>query len=327
MKGTKMHAVDTLIKPWKGVMKASEPLVNMFSRMVKSKILRKLLKNPISVAGFLLVFFFVVIAILAPYLAPPQRPSRPYQVPRDGYSAVPKPPSAEHPFGTTEGQYDIYYGIIWGTRTAFYVGLVVVGLAATIGVAIGSFSAYYGGLIDEVVMRITDIFMSFPFLVAAMVLTTILGKGLDKVIVALIVFGWMSYARVIRSSILSIREITYVESARAIGASDGRIIFRHVLPNAIFPILVQASMDIGSMVLTAAALSFLGVGAEPGYADWGQMISFARNWILGGQGNPLQFWYTVIFPGAAILLFCLGWNLLGDALRDVLDPRMSGKGA
>ncbi len=296
-------------------------------RIYRSKILRKLLKNPISVAGFALVIFFAVIALLAPVLAPPARPSRPYQIPRSGYSAVPKPPSPEHPFGTTEGQYDIYYGIIWGTRTAFYVGLVVVGAAAGIGIVIGSFSAYYGGLIDEGVMRITDIFMSFPFLVAAMVLTTILGKGLDKVIVALIVFGWMGYARVIRSEILSIRELAYVEAARALGANDVRIIFRHVLPNSIYPILVQASMDIGSMVLTAAALSFLGVGAEPGYADWGQMISFARNWILGGQGNPLQFWYTVIYPGAAILFFCLGWNLLGDALRDVLDPRMRGRKA
>lgn len=308
-------------------MKAIESVVRMFSRLVKSKILRKLLKNPISLVGFVLVFFFVAIAILAPYLAPPERPNRPYRVPRDGYSAVPKPPSDEHPFGTTEGQYDIYYGVIWGTRTAFYVGIVVVGLSSLFGVAIGSFSAYFGGVIDEVVMRITDIFMSFPFLVAAMVLTTILGKGLDKVVVALIVFGWMGYARVIRSSILSIREISYVEAARALGAGSLRIILKHVIPNAIFPILVQASMAIGSMVITAAALSFLGVGAEPGYADWGQMISFARNWILGGQGNPLQYWYTVIFPGVAILLFCLGWNLLGDALRDVLDPRMSGKGA
>ncbi len=296
------------------------------NRIKMPKTIMKLLKNPISVMGFLLVFFFLAIAILAPYLAPPERPSRPYSVPRDGYSAVPKPPDAEHPFGTTEGQYDIYYGIIWGTRTAFYIGIVVVGTCGLVGVVIGSLSAYFGGIVDEVMMRITDIFMSFPFLVAAMVLTTILGKGLDKVIVALIVFGWMGYARVVRSEVLSVREKDYVEAARALGARHFRIITRHILPNSIFPILIQASMGIGSMVLTAAALSFLGVGAEPGYADWGQMISFARNWILGGVNNPFEFWYTILYPGASILLFCLGWNLLGDALRDVLDPRMQGRG-
>lgn len=287
------------------------------------KSIKKLVTNPISLIGLVLVLFFVAIAAAAPFLAPPKDPDDPYAIPRDGYSAVPKPPSPQHPFGTTQGQYDIYYGVVWGTRTAFYIGLVVVLSAATIGVMIGSIAGFFGGVIDEVVMRAVDIFMSFPFLVAAMVLTTILGKGLNNVMIALIVFGWMGYARVIRSEVLSIKEQDFVEASRAVGAGNLRLIFKHVLPNSIYPILVQASMGIGSMVITAAALSFLGVGAETGYADWGQMISFARNWIIGSYGNPLQYWYTVICPGLAILLFVLGWNLIGDAFRDILDPRLS----
>lgn len=287
------------------------------------KTFRKLVKNPISLTGLILVLLFIAIAIAAPWIAPPKYSDH-YRIPRDGYSATPRPPDEKHPLGTTEGQYDILYGVVWGTRTAFRIGLIVTGLIVLIGITIGSVSAYYGGIIDEVVMRITDIFLTFPFLVAAMVLTAILGKGLDKVMIAMVVFGWMSYARLIRGDILTIKENDYVAAAKASGASDFRIIFKHVLPNAIYPVFVMSTMDIGSMVLTAAALSFLGLGAEVGYADWGQMISFARNWMLGTHGNPLQYWYTVIYPGAAILLFVLGWNLIGDAFRDILDPRMRG---
>ena len=197
-------------------------------------------------------------------------------------------------------------------------------LFRSIGVPLGAIAAFYGGAIDEIIMRITDIFMTFPFLVAAMVLVVILGRGLNNVMIAMMVFGWMGYTRMIRGDILTIKENDYIAAAHAIGASDFRIILRHVLPNAIYPIFVMATMNIGSMVLTAAALSFLGLGSAVGYADWGQMISFARNWILGTQTNPLAYWYTVIYPGAAIVLFVLAWNLVGDAFRDILDPRMRG---
>ena len=289
-----------------------------------SKVLRKLISTPTSLVGLFLIFSFMMIAILAPQLAPPKYVDKPYMIPRAGYQSQPQPPSAEHIMGTTQGQYDIYYGIIWGTRTAFRVGLIVTGSIAFLGMVIGSISAFYGGVVDEIIMRIVDIFMTMPFLVAAMVMVTILGTGLDNVMIALIIFGWMGYARLIRGDIKAIKEIDYVQAARAVGASDFRIITRHLLPNAIFPVFVMATMDIGSMVLTAAALSFLGIGAQLGYADWGQLISFARNWMLGGYGTPTQYWYTVIFPGIAIVLFVLGWNLLGDALRDALDPRMRG---
>lgn len=292
---------------------------------MKKKII-KLLKNPLSLIGLLLVLSFIGIGISAPWLAPPKYSSEPYRIPRDGWSSVPKAPGQGHIFGTTEGQYDIFYGVIWGTRTAFRVSLLVVGLSSVIGVFIGTLAAFYGGAIDEVLMRIVDVFYSIPYLVAAMVLTAVLGRGLDNAMIALIAFGWMAYARLIRGNILSVKEEEYVSAASAVGASDFRILSRHILPNSIFPVLIQASMNMGTIVIAAATLSFLGVGAPTGYADWGQMISFARNWILGTSGNPFQYWYTVVIPGIAITFFCLSWNLIGDAFRDIMDPKMQGGG-
>ena len=321
-------------------------------------VFKKLLKNPTSLAGIIILSIFVFIAIAAPWLAPvPERSRDEYIVPRDGFSTTPNPPSEEHPFGTTEGQYDIYYGVIWGTRTAFRIGVVITFITTTIGIIVGSISGFYGGWVDELMMRITEIFQAFPFLLAAITMTSVLqtiyGRGeagalifmakivafltfgqsfaenLDPVqlqiltgMLAIIFFGWMTEARVMRGNILAVKEYEYALAARTIGASDMRILFRHLLPNAVFPILVISSMNIGSYVLTFAALSFLGLGAQRGYADWGQMISFARNWVP----SLVQYWYIVVFPGMAIVLFVLAWNLVGDALRDILDPRLRGSG-
>jgi len=292
---------------------------------MKKKI-TKLLTNPLSVIGLIIILFYIGVAVAAPWIAPPENPGEPYKVPRDGWSSTPQPPGEGHIFGTTQGQYDIFYGVVWGTRTAFRVSLMVVGISAIIGVLIGTLAAFYGGAVDSVLMRVVDVFYSIPYLVAAMVLTTILGRSLTNALIALIVFGWMGYARLIRGNILSVKEEEYVSAAQAVGATDFRIVFRHILPNSIFPVVVQASMNMGTIVITAATLSFLGVGAQEGYADWGQMISFARNWILGTQGNTLKFWYTVLIPGAAITTFCLSWNLIGDAFRDIMDPKMQGGG-
>lgn len=287
-------------------------------------VLRQFARNPLGIIGATIMLFFLVIAVLAPVLAPPQWENEPYRIPRYGFSPTPKAPTPENPFGTTEGQYDIYYGVIWGARTAWTVSLSVVGCSAAIGILLGAISAFYGGVIDEIIMRITDIFYAFPFLVGAMVLTTILGRGLDKVMIALIALGWMGYARLIRSEIIRIRELDYVQAAKALGANTFRILMKHMLPNAIWPVVVQASLSMGSIVITAAGLSFLGVGAPVGYADWGQLISYGRNYIIGLAGNPLAYWYVVIYPSAAITLFCLSWNLVGDAMRDILDPRLRG---
>jgi peptide/nickel transport system permease protein len=327
-----------------------------------ARMIKGLLTNPLSVMGLLLLLFFILVAVFAPVLAPDpdlakqedvslwQRFTTPLdRIPRDGFHPNPKPPgtvwksrqpplpiwwkavmSEEHKdtwvhiMGTASGQWDIYYGVVWGTRTAFRVGLLITAVTATVGIIVGSVSAYYGGAIDMILMRIADLFITFPTLVAAMtlsaILTPVLGKGIVPAMIALMVFGWTGYARLLRSDVLSVRQREYVLAARVTGVRDWRIMFRHILPNAIFPTLVVASMRLGDIVLTFAGLSFLGIGAEEGYPDWGQLISFARAWItsLG------EYWYIIVFPGVALLLFGLSWNLVGDALRDILDPRLQG---
>jgi ABC-type dipeptide/oligopeptide/nickel transport system permease subunit len=398
--------------------------------------LRRIRKSPLSIVGIVIVVFFAAVAILAPVLAPPVDPRDPYSIFHDGYAPTPKPPGSPvldtfvrsmgwtvHYFGTAEGQLDIYYGCIWGTRTAFRIGVLVVAISLAVGILVGCISGYYGGIIDELLMRFTDIVLAFPGLVLAMALIIglpaswsidlgfvglaiaaffgpfvlgnfypelrsglhkmharlrkntkpastfyprlrgmwafVLGLSaltilfivyiqvlgispflwgqtgpyvltlgltpLDKVLIALALVGWPGYTRVIRGEILRIRQEDYVEASKAVGCSDFRIITRHILPNAIYPVVIMASLDIGSVVLTAAALSFLGIGATTGYADWGQMISFARNWIWAGLENPWQYWYAFIIPGLFIFAFVLGWNLLGDAFRDILDPTLRRK--
>ncbi len=311
------------------------------------RILTGLLKTPASILGFILIAFFIFVALAAPLIIPPVTPNDPYKIPRDGYSSEPRPMMSEwksnqpdlpfwwkpimktdhwvHILGTTSGQYDVLYAIVWGTRTAFKTGFIVVVATFLIGIIVGSVSAYYGGVIDNVLMRIVDIFMTLPFILAALIMAAVItpkiGKSLLPAIIALITFGWMGYARIIRGDILSIKERDYVMAARVIGVKDGRILFRHILPNAIFPTLVLASLAIGDVVLNFAALSFLGIGTQLGYADWGQVLSFARSWIT----SLSTYWYIVVWPGLTLVMFVMGWNLVGDALRDVLDPRMRGK--
>jgi len=243
--------------------------------------LYQLRKNPLSLLGVSLILFFAIIALFAPLIAPPPEGHiDPYQIPRDGYSPIPQPPSEEHIFGTTEGQYDVFYGVVWGTRTAFQVGIIVMGTTLIFGIFLGSLAGYFGGIVDEVIMRITDIFLAFPSLILAMAITVALGPSINSVMLALVAVSWPVYARLVRGDILATREEDFVEAARGIGASNLRIITRHVLPNSIYPALVMASLDIGAVVLAAAALSFLGLGAPEGYADWGQLIQFSRNWIV-----------------------------------------------
>lgn len=311
------------------------------------RIMVGMFKTPASILGFSLILFFIIVALAAPAIAPPINPNDPYKIPRDGFKADPQPMGSPwtrnqpplpfwyepimgtdewvHIFGTSQGQYDVFYGVIWGTRTAFKTGMIVVISTFLIGIVVGSVSAYYGGAVDNVIMRIVDVFLTLPFILAALIMAAVLtpkiGRSLVPSILALITFGWMGYARIIRGDILSTKERDYVMAARVIGVKDSRILFRHILPNAIFPTMVLASLAIGDVVLSFAALSFLGIGTEVGYADWGQVLSFARNWIISLD----QYWYIVLWPGLTLVLFVMGWNLLGDALRDVLDPRMRGK--
>lgn len=307
------------------------------------RILKGVISNPLSVIGISLITFYIVVALAAPLIIPSTNAREPFMTPRDGFGPVPKPPGTEwrtrppaepfwfpivgktewtHLFGTTSGQYDLFYGVVWGTRTALKVGLIVETCTLIIGILIGSLSAFYGGHVDNVLMRITEIFQAFPYLLAALtlsaILTPVIGKGIWPPLIAMVTFGWMGYARIIRGDILSVRERDYIMASRVIGVKDQRILLKHVIPNAIYPTLILASMNIGADVISFAALSFLGIGTEIGYADWGQMIAFARNWIP----SLSTYWWIVLFPALALIFFTLGWNLVGDALRDIMDPRL-----
>ena len=300
---------------------ARRQLVEESPRIKELKfVLRRIRETPLSMVGLAIVIFFTIVAVAAPILAPPRPGRDPYMIPRYGYAPEPKPPSPEHPFGLTQGQYDLYYGVIWGTRAAYRIGVLIVAVSALIGIVIGGIAGYYKGIVDEVLMRITDIIFAFPGLILAMALVVAFGPGLDSVTLAMILVSWPSYARLIRGEFLRISSEDFVEAAKAIGCSDIRIIVRHILPNAIYPLLIMASLDIGSVVLIVAALSFLGLGAPEGYADWGQLISLSRNWITGKPGDPFAYWYVYTIPGLFLFLFVMGWNLLGDALRDIMDP-------
>lgn len=310
------------------------------------RLVKGIVTNPLSVLGIVIISGFIFMALFAPVLAPP--PDERWDttlIPRDGYSAEPTPPGSAwtssqpgtvplwyklitgneewtHIMGTASGQYDIWYGIVWGSRTALTWGTFVVAVSALFGIMIGALAGFFGGLVDEGLMRLVEIFIAFPFLVGALILSSLLvpvfGRSIWPAAIALIVFRWTGYARLLRGDMLSTKEREYVTASRASGASDTHLIMRHVLPNAIFPTLVFLSLDMGAIVLSFATLSFLGIGVQVGYADWGQIISAARDWILTLD----QHWYIVVFPGLALLLYGLGWNLIGDALRDILDPKM-----
>jgi peptide/nickel transport system permease protein len=294
--------------------------------------LKALFKNPVSVTGMVLIALFaltaifapVIVNVLEPSIAQSANPANPYLIPRTGYVPQPAPPDAIHPLGTTEGQFDILYGIVWGTRTAFLVGILITGITLLIGMTVGTVSAFYGGTVDEAIQRVVEIFLAFPYLLAAITLAAVLGpkvhNGIVTGMIALTAFGWPSYARLVRGDVLAIKERDYVLAAHSVGVRDLRMILRHILPNAMYSVLVVASLDIGTYVLSFAALSFLGVGAEIGYADWGQMLSFARNWIP----DLATYWWILVYPGSALILYVLAWNLVGDAFRDALDPKMRG---
>ncbi len=287
--------------------------------------LYRIFQNPSAIIGVVLLFIFLTIAALAPYIAPPKFEHQPYMMPHKGYSMTPQPPGEGHIFGTTSGQYDIFYGVIWGTRTAFKIGVTVVLSAFVIGAILGITAGYYGGMIDELIMRAVDVFFAVPFMILAMAFVVAFGRGLNSIMIALILVIWRRYARVMRAGVLSVRDEDYILAAKSMGVSDIRIMLRHIFPNAVYPTMVIAFMDAGSIVITAAFLSFIGLGAPIGYADWGQMLAMARNYIVGPAGEPLKFWYTIFFPGLFMILFVLAWNLFGDALRDAFDPKLRRK--
>ncbi len=282
-------------------------------------------KSLLAIVGIILVLSIVVIALFAPVLAPvPEFQSDPMEIPRDFQQ--PKPPGAEgYVMGTGKLGVDIYYGIIWGSRTSIYIAVFVVLVSAILGIVLGAVSGYYGGAIDEILMRVTDIFLSIPGLILAMAVAAVLTRSLENIMLALIVVWWPPYARIVRGQVLSVKESTYVEAARAVGSKKSRVLFRHVVPNSLAPMLVSMTMDLGVVVLVAAGLSYIGFGPQTGYAEWGKMVSDGQEYFLSTvyyQGVAYNPWWMVTFPGAMIFIFVLGFNLLGDGLRDILDPRL-----
>ena len=207
-------------------------------------------------------------------------------------------------------------GIILGGAVDFRIGLIVVSLSVAFGVVLGVFAGYLGRAVDEVVMRLTDMFLAIPGLILALAIAAMLGRSLENVLIALILVSWPSYTRLVRGQTLSVREASYVEAARAVGAPTRRVVLRHILPNVMSPIIIAATLDLGTIVLATAGLSFLGVGAQPWEPEWGIMISRGYQYITSG------YWWEYVVPGLAIFLFVLSFNLFGDGLRDILDPRL-----
>jgi peptide/nickel transport system permease protein len=229
-------------------------------------------------------------------------------------------PSIDHPMGTDGNARDVFSRILYGGRFSISIGFVVVFITATIGIIYGSISAYYGGWVDEIMMRFLDIIFAFPGLILALVIVAMLGKGYVQLLLAFIIFGWAGYARLIRGEILSVKQNEYVLAARALGAKDRSVIFRHIVPNAIAPVIVQASLSIGTVVIGVAALGFLGLGFGTSTPEWGTMLDAEQNTLSPGPGGDVYWWVTV-FPGLAIFLFVMSMNLIGDGINDALDAQ------
>ena len=229
-----------------------------------------------------------------------------------------QPPSMAHPLGTDALGRDMWARLLFGARTSLTVGLAVVALSALVGTLLGALAGYFGGWIDEVIMRITDIFLAFPPLLLAIVVATALGPSLRNMVLAIALSWWPWYTRIVRGQAVSLRERNFVEAARSMGVGDLTIIRRHILPNVLAPVGVQATLDLGAAILTAAGLSFLGLGTQPPTADWGVMVNEGRQYMLSGR------WWIATFAGLAIFLTSMAFNLLGDGARDAADPRTRG---
>lgn len=274
--------------------------------MHKLRVLKRLTKNPSAYLGGILVAVFLFTAILAPYIAP-------YNYSQQSILRRLQPPSADYRFGTDEVGRDIFSRVIYGTRISLQVGIISVGIAMILGVILGLLAGYYKKL-DNLIMRIVDILLAFPGILLAMAVVAALGPGLYNVMIAMGIWAIPVYARMARGSVLSVKEKEFVESARAIGGSELRIIVRHILPNITGPIIVLSTMRIGTAILSAAGLSFLGLGAQPPLPDWGSMLSAGRLYMRDAP-------WVAIYPGIAISLTVLGFNLFGEALREALDPQ------
>ncbi len=269
---------------------------------------RRLLKNRLAVAGLIFILFLFIVMIFADQLAP-------YGYADQDFSATYQGPSAEHWLGTDHLGRDILSRLIYGSRVSMEIALLSVAISAAIGVAVGALAGFYGGLVDNLLMRFLDIYQSIPVLILSIAIATSLGPGVLNTILALAISVCPQYARMMRASIMTVRDKEYIEAATAINASNARIILKHAIPNAFSPMIVNITMSIGSSMLTAATLSFVGLGAQPPSPEWGAMLTAAKNYIR-------DYPYMITSPGVCIMLSVLSFNVLGDGLRDALDPRL-----
>lgn len=269
---------------------------------------KRLRKSRTAVLGIIIIILFTLIAFLAPYIAP-------YDPLEQNFIKSFRAPSAEHYLGTDEFGRDVFSRILYGARISLQIGFIAVFISLVVGVSVGLAAGYYGGWIDMVVMRVMDLMLSFPYILLALVIMSILGPGIYNAMIAIGIVYVPQYARIVRSSVLSVKEKEYVLAARALGANDFRIILKHVFLNSMAPIIIQTTLSIGRAIINAAGLSFLGLGAQPPTPEWGAMLSNGQNFLRNAP-------WIATFPGIAIALLVLGFNMVGDGFRDAFDPRL-----
>lgn len=272
---------------------------------------RSVRRNPLFISGFVIIALFVPLAVFAPLIAP-------YSPTAVDLTQRLLPPSIHHLFGTDDVGSDVFSRVVFGARIDLLSSFVVVLSAGLTGSLFGMLAGWLGGWWDELLMRVTDMFLAFPSLILAMAISAVLTPDLTNALLAISVTYWPIYARLARAQVLAIKRLEHVEAARAIGASSAKILFRHILPNAFTPMLVQGTLDMGGVLLIAAGLSFIGFGAQPPTPEWGLMVSQGQEYLM------TQWWISTM-PALAILLLVVGFNQLGDALRDMLDPRLRGR--
>jgi len=265
-------------------------------------------RDKAALAGTFIIGVLVLVALLAPWLTD-------YDPVRQNYEELLMPPSFEHPLGTDQYGRDLLTRIIFGCRYAIIIGIGVVSIQLLVGVFLGLVAGYYGGLLEMLIMRLTDVMLSIPSVVLGVTIAGFLGGGIQNVIIAVGAIGWRAYTRLVRAEVLSLKQETFVESAKAIGCSEIRIILRHILPYTLGPVIAYSSLAVAIAILWAAALSFLGLGAQPPTPEWGAMLADGREYMMDA-------WWIATFPGVAIMITVLGFNFFGDALRNALDPKM-----
>jgi peptide/nickel transport system permease protein len=300
-----------LQRAWKRFIRNRTALIGLFVVAVLS--LLAIFARPVTLAGM----------TVQPFSFAPYDPTTIMYMTPESSAGVYDSPTRDHPMGTDGNGRDLFSRVLYGGRYSISIGFVVVAFAFSFGLVYGAISGYYGGWVDEILMRIVDTVYAFPALILALIIVAILGGGYWQLVAAFVLPGWVTYARLIRGEVLTIKENEYVMAAKALGARDHSVIFRHIVPNAMPPMIVVATLNIGTVVIGVAALGFLGLGMPPGSAEWGTMLDQTRETLIQGPEGAIPWWATV-FPGGAIFLFVMAMNMIGDGVNDAFDAQETG---